>query len=130
MKLLYELEDSVVGIIVGILILMYAGLVSFKLPYFEFAFPAAIIIFLVMNLLDVVYFIKDMHENLKLSLISFVINIVDILINLGFLSLLFRVQIPFISEKINPLINEQTMPLIACYLIFVNFIWIYWYHKK
>ena len=34
MKLLYELEDSIVGIIAAIFILIYAAQWSLKIPYF------------------------------------------------------------------------------------------------
>lgn len=130
MKLFYELEDSVVGIIAGILMLAYSGIVKVDIPYLDIAFPLVLGIFLILNLLDIKHFLKDLHENVKLSLISFVINIVDIIINLAFLSKMFSVELPFISEKIWPYTTTQYVPLVASYLIFVNIIWIYWYHKK
>jgi len=130
MKLLYELEDSIVGIIAAIFILIYAAQWSLKIPYFLIIFPAVLGIFLLLNILDFAYFTKDFHENVKLSLVSFAINIIDIAINLAFLSKLLSARIPFVSDSLVPLITNQSMYVIAAYLIIANLAWIYWYHKK
>ncbi|HLD77967.1 MAG TPA: hypothetical protein VJB16_02965 [archaeon] len=128
MKLLYELEDSVVGIIVGVLMLVSLGVLPVAIPYFSTVFPIAIGIFLVLNALDVIYFAKDAHEDLKLSLVSLVINIVDILINVGMLALLLGLRLPLISELVVPLLQKYFI-VAAGYMILVNIGWIVWYHK-
>jgi uncharacterized membrane protein len=130
MKLFYELEDSVVGIIAGVLLLSYSGIVKIQVPYMDIVLPTVLGVFLVMNVLDVKHFLKDMHENVKLSLVSFAINIIDIVINLAFISKMLSIELPFISDVVWPYTSTQYVPVAASYIIFVNIIWIYWYHKK
>ncbi len=128
MKLLYELEDSVVGIVVGALMLVSLGVIPVAIPFFGVVFPAAIGIFLLLNVLDVVYFSRDFHENAALSVVSLAINLVDILINVGMLSLLLGFRVPLIAEFVVPLLQQHLL-FVAGYLILVNIGWLVWYHK-
>jgi hypothetical protein len=129
MKVLHELEDAAVGILLGILIFFYSGIIAYRIPFINFIFPAVVCIFLVLNILDIIFFAKDLKEYLKLALLSFVINIIDIVINLSFISKIFSVQIPFITETIMPFITGTNAYFIALYLIIANVIWFVWYFK-
>ena len=130
MKLMHELEDALVGIILGILIFIYSGLVGIQIPYFALIFPIVIGIFLVLNFLDIIFFAKDFRENVKLSVISFVINIVDITINLTLLSKILSFRIPIITDSLVPLFSGQVLYIVAAYLIIANIIWVIWYYKS
>lgn len=127
MKFLYEIEDCIVGIIVGVLVLSPLLL---EIPYSAIIFPLAFGIFLFFNLLDIVHCVKDFSKYVKICTISIIANVIDILINLAFLSRLLDLEIPFITSRILPLITPTTTIVIGAYFILFNLWWIITYGRK
>lgn len=127
MKFLYEIEDSIVGIVVGALLL---SPLLVQIPYSAIIFPLAFGIFLIFNFLDIVHCVKEFKGYAKICTISIIVNVIDIFINMAFLSRLLNIEIPFVTSSILPLITPTTTNVIALYLIIFNLWWIVHYHKK
>ena len=127
MKFLYEIEDCIVGIIVGALVL---SPLLIEIPYSAIIFPLAFGIFIFFNSLDIFHCIMDFKGYAKMCTISIIANVIDIFINMAFLSRLLDVNIPFVTSNILPLITPTTTIAIGAYFILFNLWWIVTYGKK
>ncbi len=127
MKLFYEIEDSIVGIILGALLL---SPILFKIPYSEIIFPFTFGLFLVLNIADIRYCLKDFRKGMMSNIVAIVMNFIDVFLNLAFLSKYLSITIPFITENLVPMLNHDSILVIATYLIVSNMFWILDNHSK
>ncbi|MBI2579664.1 MAG: hypothetical protein HYW27_02065 [Candidatus Aenigmarchaeota archaeon] len=127
MKLFYEVEDSVFGIILGFLLV--SPLVV-RIPFYTTILQAAFAFFIILNILDVRHCVKDFRHGMGSNTLAIAMNVADIFINLAFLSKMLQVEIPFVTAQMVPLITPDTTLIVAAYFIIGNAFWILDHHRS
>ena len=123
MKAIFEIEDAVVGIICGILLLGYVGK-YFSLKLNSYVYAAAFAVFIIFIFLDIVNEVKDLTTHFGLIVLSLVHNLADLIIALGFISFFTKWNIPYITPYLVPYLqSESLIGWIGIFLIAGNAMW-------
>ena len=122
MKMIFEAEDAIVGVICGLLVLGLTGkYFSLKLPPFVYVIAFGILIFFI--LLDLVNEVKDLSTHLGLIILSIIHNLIDLVIAFGFISYFTKWNIPYITVSLVPYLqNEIVLYWVAMFLVAGNVI--------
>ena len=127
MKFLFEAEDSIVGIIVGILLIGLSGM-FFTLPDFlqnSLVLGIIFVVSLVFTLLDVKHTISDLRGHKLLLLALFLNNVIDFAIELALAASMFGFQVPYISATLDPYLADTTILLyIGIFFIASSIFWL------
>ena len=131
MKLAIEAEDSIIGIICGLLLLGLTGK-FFSLKLNDWVYVAAFIVLIIFIFLDVINEFSDLSTHFGLIALSILHNLVDLAISLAFISHFTGWNIPYITQYLVPYLqNQQIVAGIGIFLVVSNFIWLltipFWY---
>ena len=124
MKLAIEAEDSIIGIICGLLLLGLSGtFFIFKLN--NIAYAAAFIIFAIFIVLDFINEIRWLASYFKIVVFSMLHNLIALGISLAFISRFTGWSIPYITSTIVPYLqSEQIIGWIGMFLVVTNTLWL------
>ena len=125
MKIFHETEDTLMGIVLGILLLLP---LVFAVPFYNMVLTVALLLLFLLNILDIIHSVKEFSGYVKACTIAIVMNAVDIIINLTFLSKLYSVNMPYITDLV-PALTPLNIGIIAGYLIIGNLLY-FFMHKK
>lgn len=124
MKLAIEAEDSIIGIICGLLLLGFTG-TFFTLKLSNIVYAIAFILFAIFILLDFINELRWIAEYFKVVILSMIHNIVDLAISLAFISHFTGYNIPLITSSLVPYLqNEQIIIWAGIFLAVTNAIWL------
>ena len=128
MKFLFESEDSIIGITVGIVLIGMSGL-YFSLPKFaydNFVWGLLFAASLVFTLLDVKHTFSDIGGHHKLMLLLLLLNnAVDFIVELAMAGKMFAINIPYVTSFMNPYISNPTMLLyIGIFFVASSVFWL------
>lgn len=125
MKLL-GFEDIIAGIFLGIVMVGASGKL-YTLPYNDKLLIAFLFLFLILAVLDIIYEIKTIMEDVFFSIFAVLWNIIEIIIVIGYISQIFK--LPFEIIAIIPFIGIMGMFGIGIFFILGNIMWLYFYIK-
>lgn len=124
MKLTFEAEDTIIGIICGLLLLGFTG-TFFSLKLNKYVYVIAFIAFIIFIVLDIINEFRDLTSHFKLIALSILHNLVDLAISLAFISHFTGWNIPYITSILVPYLqNEQIVAGIGIFLVVTNVIWL------
>src|SRR3989344_8892443 len=108
MKLTVPIEDLIIGIICGVLLIGYTGrYFSFKLP--DMAYVIAFIIYVIFIVLDIFYEFSDLTTHLGFIIFSIIHNLVDLVLALTFVSYFSGWNIPYITSLLVPYLQNESV---------------------
>ncbi len=124
MKLIFAAEDTIIGIICGILLIGLAGrFFELKLP--DNFYLIAFIIYSVAILMDIVNEARDLTTHFGFILFSLIHSFVDLAIALAFVSHFSSWNMPIITSTIVPYLASQSIIFgIGAYLVIGNVVWL------
>ncbi len=124
MKLSIEAEDAIIGIICGVLLLGFTG-TFFTLKLSNIFYVIAFIIFIVFILLDFINEFRWIASHFKIVLLSMAHNIIDLIISLGYISYFTGFNIPLITSRILPYLqNQEITKWMGVFLAVSNAVWL------
>lgn len=126
MKLFHEIEDCIIGVIVGLILIGLSGK-YFQLPEWNIIWGLIFVVSLIFTILDVFYTIMDFGGHFLLIILLFINNAVDFVIELAlaikYLGL--EINLPLISEFIMPLLEEPTtLFFLGIFFVVSSIFWI------
>jgi len=123
MKAIFEIEDAVVGIICGLLLLGYVGK-YFSLKLNPYIYVAAFAVFIVFIFLDIINEVKDLSTHFGLIVLSLIHNFADLVVSLAFISFFTEWNIPYITAYLVPYLQSETLiGWIGIFLVVGNAVW-------
>ena len=124
MKLAFAAEDTIVGIICGLLLIGFIGrFFSLKLP--NILYTIAFAIYVIFILLDIVNEFSDLATHFGFIIFSLLHSLVDLIISITFISYFSKLNIPFVASTLAPFLqNESFIFGIGAYLVIGNIIWL------
>lgn len=124
MKFAIEAEDTIIGIICGLLLLGLTGR-FFTLKLNNFVYVIAFIIFIIFIFLDIVNEFRDLTSQFGLIALSILHNLVDLVISLAFISHFTGWSIPYITPILVPYLqSESVIAGVGIFLVVSNVIWL------
>ena len=124
MKLTFAAEDTIVGIVCGLLLIGLTGR-YFSLKLADILYVIAFIIYGIFILLDIVNEFSDLTTHMGFIIFSLLHSLVDLVIALTFISYFTKWGIPYIASTLAPLLqNESFIFGIGVYLVIGNVIWL------
>ena len=127
MKLIFAAEDTVVGIICGLLLVGFTG-TFFSLKLSDIVYVVAFIIYSFFILLDVFNEVRDLTTHFGFIMFSLLHSFVDLLIAITAISHFSGWSIPFITSVFVPYLqNESTIFYAGIFLVVGNVIWLILY---
>ena len=125
MKVIFEAEDAIIGIICGLMLLGLTGK-FFTLKLNDILYVIAFIIFIIFILLDIINELKDLTTHFGLIVLSLLHNIIDLAISLAFISYFTKWNIPYATTYLVPYLqNEPVISGIGIFLVVANVIWLF-----
>lgn len=130
MKFTFAAEDTIVGIICGLLLIGYTGrYFSFKLS--NILYVIAFVAYSFFIVLDIFNEIRDLTTHFGFILFSLIHNFVDLCIAFTFISFFSGWNIPYITATFVPYIQGEAafgiIFYVGAFLIVGNLIWIVLY---
>ena len=127
MKLIFAAEDTIIGIICGLLLIGLTGR-FFSLKLSDVIYVIAFIIYGFFILLDIVNELKDLTTHFGFILFSLLHSFVDLVIALTFTSHFSGWNIPYITPTFVPYLQNEAMIFYAgAFLVVGNVIWLIMY---
>ena len=129
-KLFFDSEDALWGMIVGALVLGLAGSLpgNIKIPFNKEILIGALVLYVPIILMDIGHEMHDLSRHPFFILLSILHSLVDLAIVVGFFGLFFNFNVPYISEFIVPLLkNASTLIYVGYFFLVSNFIWLVLY---
>ena len=127
MKLTFAAEDTIVGIVCGLLLIGFTGK-FFNLKLNNFLYVIAFIVYVFFILLDLVNEIKDLTTHFGFIVFSILHSLADLAIALAIVSYFSKWNIPYITSTLVPLIQSEAMLFYAgVFLVIGNAIWLILY---
>jgi len=127
MKLIFEFEDAVVGIICGLLLIGFTGK-FFSLNFGNIIYIIAFIVFSISIVLDLIFELSDLKTHLVFTIISIIHSVIDLVISLAIITYFTEWNVPFITSVLVPYLqNEVVIFWIGIFLVAGNAIWLLLY---
>ena len=124
MKLTFEAEDAIVGIVCGLLLLGSTRR-FFSLKLNNWVYVIAFVILIIFIFLDVINEFSDLSTHFGLIMLALLHNLVDLVISLAFISHFTGWKIPYITQYLVPYLqNESIVAGIGIFLVVSNFLWL------
>lgn len=120
-------EDILVGIILGVLMIAYSGLL-FTIPNISLFLPIALGLFILLALFDILHELKTIMQGFFFTLLAIASNAAEIFVSLVFVSKLGYVNLPFIMDFATYLESPANILFAGLFLVCVNIFWFYAYH--
>ncbi|MBW2977769.1 hypothetical protein KY331_02905 [Candidatus Woesearchaeota archaeon] len=122
-KLLFDAEDCIVGIIFSLLIIALSGK-WFKIPYVWNLLLIVIPILAVFIIFDLISEFADLGRHFLFIGLSILHNIFDLILGVGFYALYFKLQIPLISFIVPYLSNNTFLFWLGAVEVVIHIVWI------
>lgn len=127
MKLLFAAEDTIIGIICGLLLFGFTGR-FFSLKLADSVYVIAFMVYAFFILLDIFNELRDLTTHFGFIMFSLAHSIADLLISLTFISFFGKWDIPYISSVFVPYLqNESYIFGAGLFLVIGNVIWLAMY---
>lgn len=129
-KLFFDSEDALWGMIVGALVLGLAGSLpgNVKIPFNKEILIGALVLYVPIIFMDIGHEIHDLGRHPFFILLSIAHSLVDLAIVAGFFSMFFGFDIPYISQYVVPLLQSNaTLIYVGYFLLVSNFAWLLLY---
>jgi len=127
MKLIFAAEDTIIGIICGLLLVGFTGR-FFSLKLSDIIYVIAFVIYGFFILLDIVNEIRDLTTHFGFILFSLAHSFVDLVIALAVISNFSGWSIPYITSIFVPYLqNESYVFYSGAFLVVGNVIWLILY---
>lgn len=124
MKSALVIEDLIIGIICGLLLIGFTGK-FFSLKFSKWVYIIAFIIYIPFIVLDIINELADLTTHMGFILLSILHNIVDIAISLTFISFFSGWSIPYVTAILVPFLQNEIMIFYTgIFLVVTNAIWI------
>ncbi len=127
MKFLFESEDSIVGIIVGVVLVGMSGTFFSltKFAYDNFVWGALFAVSLVFTLLDVKHTFSDIGGHHKLMLLILLLNnAIDFIVELAMAGRMFAINVPYVSSFMNPYLSQTMLLYIGMFFVASSVFWL------
>ena len=127
MKLLVEIEDQIVGIITGILVIAFTEK-YFKIPYSKTLLIISLVLFFIFLVLDIFYNFKDIGcQHIGWMIAAQLNSLVDIALVASMFSWLTKISLPF-TEIIVPYFENASIVLgVGFFFLIGSVIWLVLY---
>lgn len=130
MKILFEYEDCIVGILIGILFIGLAG-TYFTVPEWPIIWAAAFGISFILTILDMRHTFSDMKDHPILLIVLLMNNAADFIIELGAAAFMLGISVPYISEFLDPYLRTSYGLLaIGIFFIASSVFWLFEFAAK
>lgn len=127
MKFIFAAEDTIAGIVCGLLLIGYTGR-YFSLKLGNGLYVLAFIAYAVFLLMDIVNEIKDLTTHFGFILFSLTHTLIDLALALGVISYFSKFNIPYITSAIVPYLQaENALFYAGAFLVVGNVIWLILY---
>lgn len=124
MKLTVAIEDLIIGIVCGLLLIGYAGR-FFSLKLNKYVYVVAFMIYIVFIILDILYEFSDLTTHFGFIVLSILHNLIDLVLSLGIISYFSKWNIPYITSLLVPYLESQTFIFgIGAFLVIGNVFWL------
>lgn len=124
MKLTFEAEDTIIGIVCGLLLLGFTGK-FFTLKLSNIVYVLVFIAFIIFIFLDLINEFKDLTSHFGWIALSILHNLADLAISLAFISHFTGWNIPYITQTLVPYLqSEQVIAGIGIFLVVSNVFWL------
>ncbi len=124
MKLAVPIEDLIIGIICGLLLIGYTER-YFSLKLNNTVYVIAFIVYCIFIVLDIMYEFSDLTTHFGFIVFSILHNLADLVLSLAFISHFSGWNMPYITGLIVPYLqNEAFLFGAGIYLIAANVIWL------
>ena len=124
MKLTVPIEDLIIGIICGLLLIGYTER-YFSLKLNNMVYVAAFIVYIVFIILDIVFEFSDLTTHFGFIVVSILHNLADLVLSLAFISHFSGWNMPYVTGLIVPYLqNEAFIFGAGMYLIAANVLWL------
>jgi len=125
MKFIFEGEDCIVGIIIGLLLVGLSGK-YFTIPELSPILLGLIFIgSVIFSVLDIFHTFHDFAGHIFLIVLLFINNLIDIFIELGYIGYAFNFNVPYVSQIIGPYLLEPTyMFLFGAFFVVSSVFWL------
>lgn len=104
MKLLFEAEDCLIGIGIGLLMIGLSGK-YFSVPEWPYLWAIAFFISFLFTIFDVVHTFSDISGHISLMILLIINNVADAIIEIALTAKFFGLEIPTLSAFLNPYFN-------------------------
>lgn len=125
MKFLFEAEDCVVGIIVGLILVGLSGR-FFQLPEWNLLWGLLFLVSLIFTILDVLHTFRDFGGHILLTILLLLNNIIDFVIEIAlavkYLDL--GITLPYISQYMPLLDNPLTLLVLGIFFVASSILWL------
>ncbi len=125
MKFLFEAEDCVVGIIVGLILVGLSGR-FFQLPGWNLLWGIIFIVSLIFTILDVTHTFTDFGGHILLIILLLLNNIIDFVIEIAlavkYLNL--GITLPYVSQYMPLLDNPLTLLILGIFFVASSIFWL------
>jgi len=129
MKILFEYEDCIYGIFIGVILFGLSGM-FFQLPAYPMVWGALFGIAAILTILDVRHTFSDLSGHVVMILLALLNNVADFIIEIAMTAKLFNFEIPYLSEQLNPyLADPLVLAGLGAFFIVTSILWIFEYHR-
>ena len=127
MKLIFAAEDTVIGIVCGLLLIGLTGR-FFSLKLADAIYLAAFIAYTFFLLLDIFNEVRDLTTHFGFIMFSLTHSLIDLVIALTFVSHFSGWSLPYITSTLVPYLQNESMMFYAgVFLVIGNLIWLIMY---
>ena len=127
MKLTFAAEDTIIGIICGLLLIGLTGR-FFSLKLNNILYVIVFIVYVFFILLDIVNELRDLTTHFGFIVFSLLHSLADLAIALAFISHFSKWSIPYITSTFVPYLqNEVIIFWLGVFLVVGNVVWLILY---
>ena len=125
MKLLVEIEDQLAGIFAGVMIIAFTER-YFKIPYSKTLLIISLVVFFIFLVLDIIYNFKDIGgQHIWWMILAQVSSLIDIALVASMFSWLTKINLPFVTERFVPYLDNPTIVLaIGFFFVISSILWL------
>jgi len=123
MKMIFESEDCILGILVGLAIIGMSGKL-FNLPYAKTILMVLIPIYLIVIVLDVVHEFSELSRHFMFVGSALLHNTFDIILCVAFYALFFSFNIPLISSLTGYLSEVTILYYLGIFEVASHVVWL------
>lgn len=125
MKLIFESEDCIVGIGVGLLMIGLSGKWKFTLPELNYLWAVAFFVSFLLTIFDVVHTFSDLSYHPMMLALLVANNVVDGIVEIALTAKYFGFEIPKISALLNPyLAKPEIMFALGIFFLASSVFWL------
>lgn len=124
MKLFHEIEDCIIGIIAGVILIGLSGY-YFSLPELGILWGLIFAASALFTVFDIINTLGDLGGHILALLILLLNNLIDIIIEIALVGKYFGFNVPYISDFIGPFLEEPFyLLIIGIFLVVSSIFWI------